>query len=319
MAGLPLSMTCGPYDRARALIEGSVRPEGIDLTITVNADDRERQMQAIAGRFDVAECFTGALIADIEQQRLGLTAIPVFVKRMFRHSYIYVNKRAGIRSPTDLHGKRVGVQTWFTTAAVWARGLLAEECGVDLGAVRWQAEQAAGPRDWQPPAWLQLELAPPGAAPLELLASGVLDAAITTETWAPGVHPDIDFLFPDYAARERDYYKRTGCFPIHHTLAVKSAVLNAHPWVARSLFDAWQESKQRCYEWLAWQRIHQTSLWYRALWEEEQALGGDDYYRWGFRDTRGEVALLLRYCHEQGLTARQHAPEELFHSSTLDT
>jgi 4,5-dihydroxyphthalate decarboxylase len=121
---LKLSMTCGPYDRAGALIDGSVKPEGIDLSITVNDDDVERQRQAVRGDFDVCEFFTGTYIADLPFKKLGFTAIPIFVKRMFRHSYIYINKRSGIRKPSDLNGRRVGVQTWITSAALWAKGML---------------------------------------------------------------------------------------------------------------------------------------------------------------------------------------------------
>jgi len=151
------------------------------------------------------------------------------------------------------------------------------------------------------------------------LANGVIDAAITTGTWAPNVHPEIDFLFPNYAALERDYFKRTGFFPIMHTLLIKTSVLEKDPWVARSMYDAWQESKKKCYEWLEWQRVHQTGLWYRALWEEEQATAGADPYLWGFRSTRSEVDKLLEYCHRQGLTNRKFEPEEMFHPSTLQT
>ncbi len=113
---LKLTMTCGPYDRARALIDGTVKPEGIELEICVNAKDAERQARSRAGEFDVCEFFTLTYIADLPYRTLGLTAIPIFVKRMFRHSSIYVNKRAGIRSPADLAGRRIGVQSWFTTA-----------------------------------------------------------------------------------------------------------------------------------------------------------------------------------------------------------
>ena len=123
---------------------------------------------------------------------------------------------------------------------------------------------------------------------------------MTTGTWAPNVHPDVDFLFPNYAELERDYFKRTGFFPIMHTLLIKTSVLEKNPWVAMSLYNAWQESKQKCYQWLEWQRVHQTSLWYRGLWEEEQAVAGPDIYLWGFRKTRPEVDKLLEYCHRPG-------------------
>jgi 4,5-dihydroxyphthalate decarboxylase len=315
---LKLSMTCGPYDRARALIDGTVKPEGIDLEIRVNKSPG-RQTKIDGKEFDTAEFYTATYIADLHYKSLGYTAIPIFVKRMFRHSYIYINKRSSIRSPADLNGKRIGVQNWLTTTAVWARGLLEDEYGLDPKSVTWVADRVSGVGDWKPPAWLKIEIVPQEQKQFDLLAGGAIDAAITTGTWAPNVHPDVDFLFPNYADLERDYFKRTGFFPIMHTLIIKNSVLEKNPWVAMSMFNAWQESKNKCYEWLQWQRVHQTSLWYRALWEEEQAVAGNDPYVWGFRSTRPEVAKLLEYCQRQGLTTRKFEPEEMFHPSTLST
>jgi 4,5-dihydroxyphthalate decarboxylase len=315
---LKLFMSCGAYDRAKALIDGAVKPDGIDLEVYVNPDPGRHTN--IDGRdFDVAEFYSGLYIADLHYKSLGYTAIPIFVKRMFRHSYIYINKRAGIRSPTDLNGKRIGIQNWLTTTAVWARGLLEDEYGFDQKSAIWFTERMRSVGDWKPPSWLQMELISAGRTQFDLLAAGEIDAGITTETWAPDVHPDIDFLFPNYADLERQYFKRTGFFPIMHTLLIKTAVLEKDPWVAMSMFNAWQESKRKCYEWLEWQRVHQTSLWYRALWEEEQAEAGPDFYLWGFQKTRPEVDKLLDYCHRQGLTTRKFEPEEMFHPSTLDT
>jgi len=315
---LKLTMTCGPYDRAQALIDGRVKPEGIDLEVLVNPSPG-RQTKIDGKEFDVAEFYTGTYIADLHYHSLGYTAIPIFVKRMFRHSYVYVNKRAGIGSPADLNGRRIGVQNWLTTTAVWARGLLEDEYALDLKSVNWVADRVSGVGAWQPPSWLKIEIIPKGEKQFDWLAAGKIDAAMTTGTWAPNVHPDVDFLFPNYAERERDYFKRTGFFPIMHTLLIKNSVLQKNPWAAMSLFNAWQESKQKCYEWLQWQRVHQTALWFRALWEEEQSIAGSDPYRWGFQKTRPEVDKLLEYCFHQGLTTKKFAPEEMFHPSTLST
>jgi 4,5-dihydroxyphthalate decarboxylase len=316
---LKLTMTCGPYDRARALIDGSIKPEDIDLAITVNDDDVERQRQAARGDFDICEFFMGTYIADLPLKKLGFTAIPIFVKRMFRHSYIYINTRRGIRKPADLNGKRVGVQTWITSAALWAKGMLEEDHGVDLASIEWVAWQPVRVAGWQAPEWLKLRTAPAGCDQFELLARGEIDAGITTEIWAPNRHPDIDFLFPDYGAREREYFRRTRCFPIMHVLLIRDAMLRQNPWVARSLFDAWEASKQKLYLRQEWQRIHMTSLWYRALWEEERAAAGDDVYPWGYAKTRHEVDVMLRYAYRQGVTPRRYQPEELFWPSMLET
>src|SRR5262252_3302359 len=316
---LKLSMTCGPYDRAQALIDGSIKVAGVELDITVNDDDVDRQLRSARGEFDVCEFFAGTYIADLPFKKLGFTAIPIYVKRMFRHSYIYTNRKSAVRTPADLNGKRVGLQTWITTAAVWAKGILEDDCGVDLASITWVAWQPVRIPDWKAPDWLKLADAPAGCTQFDLLATGAIDAAITTEIWAPDRHPDIDFLFPDYGQQERAYFKRTRCFPIMHTLLIRNSVLEREPWVARSLYDAWEASKQKLYQRQDWERIHMTSLWYRALWEEERAVAGDDIYAWGFKKSRHELEILLRYAYRQALTPRQYTPEELFWPSMLDT
>src|SRR5437899_4703170 len=212
---IKLTMTCGLYDRAKDLIDGTVKPEGIELEVHVNKDPG-RHTKIDGREFDIAEFYSGPYIADLQYKSLGYTAIPIFVKRMFRHSYIYINKRARIRSPADLNGKRIGVQNWLTTTAVWARGLLEDECGLDPKSVSWFAERMRGVGDWKAPAWLRLECIPEGRTQFDLLAAGEIDAGITTGTCAPNVHPDVDFLFPNYADLERDYSKRTGFFRIWH-------------------------------------------------------------------------------------------------------
>ena len=316
---LKLSMTCGPYDRARALIDKRVKPEGIELDIDVNTENPGDRLKGPNGQFDVVEFYTGQYIADQPKKALGYTAIPIYVKRMFRHSYIYINKKAGIRKPADLNGRRIGIQNWFTSAGIWGRGVLEDEWGLDVKSVTWVAQHKRGTSTWQPPSWLKLDFAPEGAKQFGLLAVGDTDAAITTDVWAPNLHPDIDFMFSNYGEVERDYYKRTRYFPIMHTLLVRNEVLEKEPWVAMSLFNAWMASKQACYDELEWQRIHQTGLWYRGLREEELAVGGDDFYRWGFKDTRFEIEKWLEYALRYGLIPRQYQPEDLFHPTTLGT
>ena len=316
---LTLAMTCTAYDRNRALLNGTVKPNGIELDIHIDPEGGQfRLTHAREGKYDIIEFHMGMYIADLPYKTLGYTAIPIFVKRMFRHSYIYINRSAGIRSPRDLNGKRVGIQTWFTTTALWAKGILAEEYGVDLGSITWIAQEAESIGDWHPPSWLKLEIAE-DASQFDLLASGEVDAGITTAVWAPGKHPDVTFLFPNYAELERDYFKRTGFFPINHTLIIKNNVLEKHPWVAMSMFDAWQESKRKCYQWLEWQRVHQTSMWFRALWEEERAAAGSDVYPWGFQSARKELEKMLDYSMHQGIITSKFAPEQMFHPTTLDT
>ena len=316
---MKLTMTCGPYDRARALLDKRVKPEGIDLDITVNPKNPGSLTEGPQGQYDAAEFYTGLYMADLPYRSLGYTAIPIFVKRMFRHSYIYINNKSGIRSPADLNGRRVGLQTWFTSAAIWAGGALEDDWGVDIRSITWVAQREVSMGDWKPPSWLKLEFVPKGQEQFDLLASGDIQGALTTRLWAPNVHPNIDFLFPNHGEVERDYYIRTGFFPIMHTLLIRTALLEKEPWVAMSLFDAWMASKQALYDEMRWQRVHLTSLFYRGLREEEMALGGDDFYRWGFKECRAEVDKMLEYVHRYAMVPRKYEPEEMFHPSTLET
>ncbi len=316
---LKLTMTCGPYDRARALIDKRVEPVGIELDLTVNPKSPGSPVYALEGKFDAAEFYTGSYMADLPYRSLGYTAIPIFVKRMFRHSYIYINNKSGIKKPADLNGRRVGLQSWFTSAGIWARGALEDDWGLDIRSITWVAQKEESIGDWKPPSWLKLEIVPKGVEQFDLLASGDIQGALTTRLWAPNIHPNIDFLFPDYGEVERDYYIRTGMFPIMHTLLIKTALLEKEPWVAMSLFDAWMASKQALYDEMRWQRVHMTALFYRALREEEMALGGDDFYRWGFKACRAEVDKMLEYVHRYGMVPRKFEPEEMFHPSTLET
>ena len=207
-------MTCGPYDRARALIDGTVKPQGIDLEVHVNKSPG-RHTKIEGKEFDAAEFYTGTYIADLHYRTLGYTAIPIFVKRMFRHSYIYINKRADIRSPGDLNGKRIGVQNWLTTTAVWARGLLEDEYGLDPKSVTWIADRVSGVGDWKPPAWLKIEIVPKEQKQFDLLASGVIDAAITTGTWAPNVHPACRFPVSQLRRAGTRLFQAHRFFPDH--------------------------------------------------------------------------------------------------------
>ena len=192
---LKLFMSCGPYDRAKALIDDAVKPEGIDLEVYVNPDPG-RHTEVDGREFDIAEFYSGLYIADLHYKSLGYTAIPIFVKRMFRHSYIYMNKRAGIRSPADLNGKRIGVQNWLTTTAVWARGLLEDEYGLDQKSVTWFAEHMRRVGEWKPPAWLKMELIPQGRTQFDLLAAGEIEPALPRKHGRPTFTPTSIFCFP---------------------------------------------------------------------------------------------------------------------------
>lgn len=313
-----LSMLVRRYDRNAALLDGRVRPEGLELDIHEEDDDRVRQGLGLSGAYDVWEAFAGRYLMDLDAGRRAFTAIPVFVKRTFRHSAIYVRRGGPVSSPADLHGRRVGLQHWATTAAIWAKGILAEDYDVDLSAITWVQ---TSPEDvaWTRPPWLHLEQADDRRL-LDLLLAGDVDAAITSEAWAPYENPALDFLFPNYPLLERAYFARTRIFPIMHCLLVRSSILDRYPWVAMRLFEAWSAAKQDLLDRLERDRSVLTSMWFRGLWEEERdAVGSKDTYPWGFGGTAHEVAKLIEYAWDQGLITRPYGPADLFYPSTLDT
>jgi 4,5-dihydroxyphthalate decarboxylase len=317
---LKLSMTCGPYDRVQALVDGRVAPRDIALDITLNRKSPGKSTGGPNGPFDVAEFYTGQYIADLPKKEMGYTAIPIFVKRAFRHSSMYINSNSGVKRPSDLNGKRVGLQHWFTSAGVWSRGILEDEWGLDVRSITWVSQGTqGGVAGWVPPDWLKLEQAPAGRKLEDMLSRDEIQGLFTTQVCAPNVYANVEYLFPDHAQVERDYFKRTGMFPIMHTLLIRTELLDREPWVAMSLFDAWMASKQAYYDGLKWDNIHRTALWYRALREEEEAAGGADFYRWGFKNGRAEMRKWLDYSERYGLIPAGFEPEDLYHPSTLGT
>jgi 4,5-dihydroxyphthalate decarboxylase len=316
---LKLSMLVARYDRNAALLDGRVPVEGIELQIHEENNDRARQQLGLTGAYDAWEGYAGRYLMDVDAGRREFSAIPVFPKRAFRHSSIYVRRGGPVTSPADLAGRRVGLQHWATTAALWARAALAEEFGVDLGSVEW-VQTSPGIPGWICPPWLRLEQARADADLAGMLHSGEIDAVITSEAWVPYEHPEFDFLLPDYGVLERDYFARTHVFPIMHLLLVRTSILDGDTSLARRLFDAWTASKLACLERLRRDRLLLTSMWFHGLLQEERAAAGsDDTYPWGFARCRHEVAMLLGHALTQGLITAPMRPEDVFHPSSLTT
>ncbi len=310
-------MLVGRYDRTAALLDGEVSIPGIELEVTADNDDPRRQRAGLSGRYDVWEAYAGRYLLDREAGWRDYVAIPVFPKRTFRHGSMYVRRDGSVPRPEALHGRRVGVQHWSTTAAIWAKGILTDEHALDLGSIDW-VQTSPDERPWQRPDWLRLGQAPAGADLASLLREGVVDAAITSQAWVPYEHPDLAFLLPDYAVRERAYFRRTSIFPIMHVLLVRAAILDADPSVGPRLFAAWTEAKDRCYERMERERLVTSSMWFQGLLEEERmAVGARDTYPYGFQRSRHEVAKLIGLAVDQGLLPVARPAETYFHPATL--
>lgn len=316
MGNIRLTLACGDYDLTRALIDGTARPAGIDLTVLpVPSPERHWRMMRFE-EFDVAELSMSHYLVAHATSR-AFTAIPVFPHRRFRHSFIFCRVDAGIEKPKDLDGKRIGLRTFQNTAGLWTRGILADDYGVDLGSIRWftQDEEET---PWDPPSWLHVERIRPGGNLDRMVADGELDAAIYPET-LPSFErgdPRVRRLFQDPKEAEREYFGRTGIFPIMHTVVVKNDVLRSFPWTAVSMLKAFREAKEHCYRRLRDPR--QTALaWVQDLLEEQQTVLGPDPWPYALEANRVALEALIRYSHAQALIPRAPAIEALFAESSL--
>jgi len=321
---LRLSLACWDYDRTRALADGRVQPEGIDL-VYLNQPVEETFFRMMKfGEFDASEMSLSSYVASLGRSEPPFIAIPAFPSRYFRHSCIFVSSKSGIRKPEDLKGKRVGVPEYQMTAPVWIRGILSDDYGVMVTDVEpfSGGEEEPGRDEKQkidlPPS---IRLKPIGHDKTlsAMLAAGELDALVTAR--APSTFPKaVNRLFPDYVAKEKEYYKRTRIFPIMHTVVIRRDVYAKNPWVAQSLYKAFVASKKIAYDMYA-QTAAMTSMlpWTSAQAEEARTEMGEDWWPYGLGPNQHVLETFLRYHHEQGLSKRLFKPEELFAKETLES
>ena len=323
---LPLSLACWNYDRTRALADGTVVPDGIDLTC-LDLPVEETFFRMLRHReFDVAEMSLSSYTVSMFREPRPFVAIPVFPSRFFRHSSIYVNAASGIRAPADLAGKRIGTPEYQMTAPVWIRGILSEHYGVPVNSAHYftGGEEEPGRSEkikLDLPADIKVTPIGPKQTLSAMLAEGEIDALYTAR--APSTfatRPDrVKRLFPDFAQVEKQYYRDTGIFPIMHTVAIRREVYEANRWIAQSLYKAFVAAQRRTYDDLAVTAAHKAMLpWLTAHVEEARALMGENFWPYGFAGNRDTLATFLRYHHEQGLSKRLLSPEELFAPETLE-
>src|SRR5262245_19968453 len=323
---LRVTVAAGHYDRTEALRDGRVRAEGVDLTYLMLPVEEIFWRMAQYREFDAAEFSLGGYLVRRGRGADDLIAIPVFPSRFFRHSGIFVHSAAGIGRPEDLRGKRVGVPEYPMTAAVWVRGILADDYGVRPGDLEWVQggleEPGRLPFEPAEPPGVRVGFAPADRSLAQLLAAGDIDALVTARTpstFDRGGGP-VRRLFADPWAVVRDYFARTGVFPIMHTVVIKREVLDADPWVASTLFKAFEAAKA-----LALADLTQTSALPLSLpfvvqhAYDTTALMGDDFWPYGLEPNRRTLETFVRYVHEQGLIPEPLPIESLFAASTRRT
>ncbi len=318
--GRKLTFAGGIYDRTRALVDGSVRAEGIDLNwITMPYHEIWRRMLNHY-EFDASELSLSSYLIARTLQR-PLIAIPVFPARAFRHSYVFINKESGIKAPCDLTGKRVGISEFQQTATVWVRGILQHEYNVDLETIHWYTWAERSRMEIEVPARYKIQRIPSGKKPDEMLIGGELDAIIVPAIFpslAKGA-PKVSRLFEKYEEVEKAFYRKTGIFPIMHTVAMREELWRESPWVAVSLFKAFQEAKEIAYRLLTDLGPYKVSLiWLRNVVEEQREAVGDDPWPYGLSKNRTTLETLQSYLFEQGLIKKKLGLDQLFAPNTLD-
>jgi 4,5-dihydroxyphthalate decarboxylase len=313
LSKLSLTLGCGEYEIVRALMDGTVKPDGIDLNVLTEMDSTTRHWRFLRnGEFDLAEVSCSSYLTARDQD-LPFDAIPVFLHRRFRHGLIFINTSKGIRTPQDLAGRKIGLKQFQATAIVWMRGILQHEYGVPLDTIEWVCELDET-IDFEPPRHWKITRLPQEQSVERMLAEGELDAVLHPDLIHPLVEhdPRVARLFPDYRQEETAFYKRTGIFPIMHVLGIRREVTEKHPWVAVTMFNAFEKAKAVAMKRMTNPRIVPLA-WYREAWEEQETLLGPDPWEYGLTDKNCfNLETLIGFANEQGLIRRNLTLDELF-------
>lgn len=326
MALLPLTLAAVDYDRIRPLIDGRAVPEGIELNFFRLPVEEVFYRQLKFAEFDISEMSLSSYVLTLDEDDPTFIAIPAFPSRYFRHQTMFVNERSGISSPADLRGKRVGLPEYQITAAVWQRGMLQDDYGVGLGDIQYVTGGVDSPGRTEKirlslPDDVSVEPIAEGQTLSTMLASGEIDAIFSANVPSCFYTEDhVKRLFPDYKQVEKDYFSRTGIFPIMHVIVIRRSVLDENPWVAGSLMKAFNRSLDVARDELMYRSSLKTMLpWLADHVEETVATMGDDYWTYGVESNRKVLDTFLRYSHEQGLAQTLRRPEEIFAANTASS
>ncbi len=333
MADLKLDIAFWNYDRTRALSSGTVSVPGVNATFHTAPIVTEIFRGMIAERaFDVSELGMTYFLRTFEGQDSPFIAIPVFPNRAFRHSAIYVNKASGIKAPEDLNGRTIGeLALYGHDAGIMPKGMLMHEHGFRPETCRW----IVGGLDWplkaidfvphtHPPNVKVVAIAE-GKELGAMLEAGEIDALISADNPKCILEnsPNVARLFPDYPAVEREYFKRTGIFPIMHTVVIRKDLLAQHPWLAKAIYAGFCDAKKAAEQEYEHGRIFnnmETMIpWFSSLFTEDQAVMGKDWWPYGIEANRRAIQSILDYHFEQGITDHLFKSEDIFVQELLTT
>ena len=325
---LGITMSCWDYDRTRALRDGRVAIDGVELTYLPLTIEETFFRMLRYQEFDVSEMSLSSYTLSLFQDNPPFIAIPVFPSRFFRHSCIFVNANSGIRQPKDLAGKRIGNPEYQMTAPVWIRGILSDEYGVSVTSPTYLSggEEEPGRSEkieLSLPSQFRVQSIPDIKTLSQMIDTGEIDALYTARapsTFTGNASGKVRQLFPDYQSVERAYYQKTKIFPIMHTVVIRRELYQRHRWIAQSLYKAFVLAQRAAYE-----DLHQTAALKTMLpfllqhVEETENLMGKDYWPYGLDANLKTLTTFLRYSFEQGLSKRLLTPRELFAPESLES
>jgi len=326
MNDLKLTIALPDYDHTRDLAMGRVRTEGIQLSCLILPVEEIFYRMIMYREFDASELSFAKYASMRASGDDSLIALPVFPARMFRHASLFVRRDGPIKAISELKGRRVGLPEWAQTAAVYSRGFLVQQFGIDLASIDWVQAGTNQPGriekvDLQLPKGVRLTRVADKSLN-EMLLSGEIDAALSARPPAALTHghPNIKRFFDDVIAVETEYYRKTGIYPIMHVFAVRREILETNPWAARSLFDAFEEAKARSIE----RALDGTVSLFPIPWGFEHArrgmeLLGADYFPYGVEPNRKTIEAFLAYAHEQGVCKKRMVAEDIFPKQMFGT
>ena len=326
MSKLQLILACAGYDRTRALFDGRVSIDGVDIIPTVLEPEEAFHRAFKYGEFDITEISMSSHTVMTARGEAQYVGVPAFLSRVFRHSGIYINTSKGITRPEDLRGKIIGVPEYQITANVWIRGILSDDYGVSADQVHWRRGgiEQPGRGERSPiklPASIDLQQIADDKTLSGMLESGEIDAMISAR--APSCllrgSPNVARLFPNFKDVEADYFKRSRHFPIMHMVGIRKSLVEKHPWLPVNVYKAFAEAKR-----LAINDLNEINMllitlpWVVHEYNTTRELMGEDFWPYGFKENLHSLEVFTRYHHEQGLSSRKLAPEELFTPSVID-
>jgi 4,5-dihydroxyphthalate decarboxylase len=319
------------YDHCRALIDGRVQVEGCNTQFQPGRIS-DLNTHVFSGPQLLAVTEIGLvpfILAYANDDFRDYSLIPVFPLRTFRHKSIFIHTERGITKPEDLIGRRIGTPGYSSTSLTWIRGMMSDEYGVKPEDVEWviSAEDSsaetggkASKQESVLPDGLSITVGPQGKDESDLLLDGDVDAlfhAIEPRAYVEG-HPNVKTLFDDPRATEREYFSRTGIFPIMHAVAMRNDAIEANPWLPEAVFMAYSQSKQVEYKSMQSRWVFGTLPWFGQELNETVELMGRNFWPYGVEPNRKTLNALMQYSYDQGLAKKRLQVEDLFHASTLD-